>query len=85
VPRHVDQAARVLPLAAAVRVLKGRLRQIGVPLTVVARRMGVNRTTLSRMLDGESWPAWDLVTRMAAVLEVPEALDAAREALPPLD
>jgi transcriptional regulator with XRE-family HTH domain len=75
----------VLPLAAAVRVLKARLDRTGQPLAGVARRIGVNRTTLSRMLYGESWPAWDLVTRMAAELEAPEALDAVRDALPPLD
>jgi hypothetical protein len=44
VPRHADQAARVLRLAAAVRVPKARLARTGVPPASIDRQIGVNRT-----------------------------------------
>jgi transcriptional regulator with XRE-family HTH domain len=82
---HSEMAARVLPLATAVAVPNRRMERLDVPISALAKRVGVNRATLSRTLAGETWPAWDLITSMAFELDAPEALTEARKSLPPMD
>jgi len=65
--------------AAFVDLMAKRIKRNKTNVQAVARDMGVSRSTIDRMMSGQSWPSFDLLTSMARSVnywEVWLALDA---------
>jgi transcriptional regulator with XRE-family HTH domain len=65
------------------RAVKEAREGMGMPVTVLARRTGVSRTTIHRIESGSRVPSMGLLERIAKELRVQPA-ELMRESTPPL-
>ena len=56
---------KALDQAAFVRLMAARIKRNKTNIQAVAREMGVSRSTLDRLMLGQSWPSFDLLTSMS--------------------
>lgn len=65
-----ERHRQVLRLAAIVRDLTATIKARDVNLSALARRVGVNRSTVGRILNGEQWPSFTVLEGLAHDLGV---------------
>ena len=46
---------------------------------MLAERMGVSRTTLNRIMEGQVWPRFEQMTNLAAAVRMRELMDVGRD------
>jgi transcriptional regulator with XRE-family HTH domain len=56
-----------------------RIASDGTPQRVLAERMGVSRTTLNRIMEGQVWPRFEQMTNLAAAVRMRELMDVGRD------
>jgi lambda repressor-like predicted transcriptional regulator len=57
--------SKALYLSAFVTLMAARIKRNKTNLQAVARDMGVSRSTLDRLMLGQSWPSFDVLTSMS--------------------